>query len=146
MKTIACLLVAAGLSLGACSPPAPGTENRAPAPPATTAAPAAGPVAALPPTEVARELARPGVVLLDVRTPAEFALGHLPNARNLNFRADDFARQVAQLDSAKSYVLYCASGNRSGQAARLMREQGFPNVVNGGGYDDLKAATTEKNQ
>ncbi|GAA4007268.1 hypothetical protein GCM10022408_18970 [Hymenobacter fastidiosus] len=80
------------------------------------------------------------VVVLDVRTPAEYATGHLRQAQNLDFKAADFPAKVAALDPAKTYVLYCASGNRSGQAAALMQEKGFPKVVNGGAFKDLKAA------
>ena len=126
------------LSLSACSQQAPPVAATS----TTETGPATEPgrVAALAPAEAARKLAQPDVVVLDVRTPVEYALGHLPNARNLNFRDADFAQQTAQLDRSKSYVLYCASGNRSGQAASLMQQQGFKQVVNGGGYKDLEAA------
>ncbi|WP_167852213.1 rhodanese-like domain-containing protein [Hymenobacter elongatus] len=80
------------------------------------------------------------IVVLDVRTPAEYATGHLRHAQNLDFKAADFPARVAALDTSKTYVLYCASGNRSGQAAALMQEKGFARVVNGGGFKDLKAA------
>ena len=80
------------------------------------------------------------VVLLDVRTPTEYATGHVHGARNLDFRASDFVWQVGQLDTAKTYVLYCASGNRSGQAIQLMQEKGFKKVVNAGSFKALKAS------
>ncbi|WP_400190815.1 rhodanese-like domain-containing protein [Hymenobacter sp. B81] len=83
-------------------------------------------------------LAKPGVVLLDVRTPAEFSTGHLRGARNLNFLSTDFTDQVARLDPNATYVLYCASGNRSGKAAALMQQNGFRHVVNAGGFPALK--------
>ncbi|SHK47257.1 rhodanese-like domain-containing protein [Hymenobacter psychrotolerans] len=90
---------------------------------------------------VAAELVRkPNVVMLDVRTPEEFATGHLKGARNLDFRAPGFSEQVRQLDKSKTYVLYCASGNRSGQSMTLMRQLGFGNLVNAGAFKDLKAA------
>jgi len=81
---------------------------------------------------------QPNVVVLDVRTPAEYTSGHLQNARNLDFKAADFSNQIAQLDTTKMYVLYCASGNRSGKAATLMQQQGFRKVVNAGGFKTLK--------
>jgi phage shock protein E len=87
---------------------------------------------------VRQTLAQPGVVLLDVRTPEEFSSGHLRNARNINFRAADFATQVSQLDPTKTYVLYCASGNRSGKAAVLFQEKGIKNVINAGGFKTLQ--------
>ncbi|MDF7811367.1 rhodanese-like domain-containing protein [Hymenobacter sp. YC55] len=93
-----------------------------------------------PPAVVADMLKKPRTVLLDVRTPEEFAAGHVKGAENLNFRAPDFREQVAKLDKEQNYVLYCASGNRSGQTLKLMEEAGFKNVVNAGGFKDLKAA------
>jgi phage shock protein E len=86
----------------------------------------------------AKLMQQPGVVLLDVRTPAEYATGHVQGAQNLDFRAPDFAQQIAQLDPSITYVLYCASGNRSNQAAQLMQEEGFPKVVNAGAFKALK--------
>jgi phage shock protein E len=79
-------------------------------------------------------------VVLDVRTPEEYAAGHLSGAKNLDFRAPDFKQQVAKLNPQGKYLLYCASGNRSSQAASVMQQQGFQNVVNAGGYTALRAA------
>ncbi len=80
------------------------------------------------------------VTVLDVRTPEEYATGHLAGARNLNFRAPDFAEQVARLDPKRTYVLYCASGNRSNQAGTLMLGRGFRDVRNAGGFKTLQDA------
>ncbi|KAA9339735.1 rhodanese-like domain-containing protein [Hymenobacter busanensis] len=85
-------------------------------------------------------LAKPNTVLLDVRTPDEFSKGHLRGARNVNFLSTDFPDQVAKLDPNATYVLYCASGNRSGKALALMQQNGFKHVVNAGGYASLKEA------
>ncbi|MBX0289842.1 rhodanese-like domain-containing protein [Hymenobacter sp. HSC-4F20] len=93
-----------------------------------------------PPATVQQQLTQPNTVLLDVRSPEEFAAGHLTGARNLDFRAADFAGQVARLDPNQTYVLYCASGNRSGKAAVLMQGQGFTKVVNAGGFETLKSS------
>ncbi|QJX48495.1 rhodanese-like domain-containing protein [Hymenobacter taeanensis] len=103
--------------------------------PTTVVAPTV-PVASL--ATVQRALAKPGVVLLDVRTPEEYAAGHLSNAQNVNFRAADFTTQVSQLDPTKTYVLYCASGNRSGKATVLFQEKGFKNVINAGAFKTLQ--------
>jgi len=92
------------------------------------------------PTEAAALLQKPDVVVLDVRTPEEYADGHLAGARNIDFKATDFDDRIAQLDKSKNYVLYCASGNRSGKTATLMAEKGFTKVDNAGGFKDLKAA------
>lgn len=91
------------------------------------------------PAQAQQQLARSGVVLLDVRTPAEFATGHLRGAHNVNFFSTDFPDQVAKLDPNASYVLYCKSGNRADKAGTLMMQNGFKNVVNAGGFEALKA-------
>ncbi len=74
------------------------------------------------------------LVILDVRTPEEFAEGHLEGATMLDFYEADFAAQLAELDPDKPYLLYCRSGNRSGQTLEMMRDLGFTDVadVDGG--------------
>ena len=74
------------------------------------------------------------VKLLDVRTPEEFAEGHIAGAENIDFYAADFADQIGALDQGEKYVVYCRSGNRSGQATALMADKGFGSVtdVDGG--------------
>ena len=74
------------------------------------------------------------LVVLDVRTPEEFAEGHLEGAVLVDFYAPDFADQLAGLDANVPYVLYCRSGNRSGQTLSLMAQMGFADVteVDGG--------------
>ncbi len=67
-------------------------------------------------------------VLIDVRTPDEFAGGHIPNAVNINFNAPDFAAQIEKLDKSKTYLVYCRSGARSGRAATSMSELGFQTI------------------
>ena len=70
-----------------------------------------------------------GMVVLDVRTPEEFAAGRLEGATMIDFYAPDFADQLAQLDGNTPYLLYCRSGNRSGQTLTLMRQMGFTDVT-----------------
>jgi len=79
-------------------------------------------------------------VVLDVRTPAEYAHGRLRGARLVDFLAPDFRRQVEALDRDAPYFLYCRSGSRSGQAAEQMRTMGFREVHNVGGFDELARA------
>jgi phage shock protein E len=67
-------------------------------------------------------------VILDVRTPVEFAQGHAKNAVNLDFRAPDFAAKLAKFDKSKSYVVHCAAGGRSALAFAQMKQLGFKNV------------------
>lgn len=70
-----------------------------------------------------------GLIILDVRTPEEFAEGHLDGAIMIDFYRDDFADQLKDLDPDTPYLLYCRSGNRSGQTTAIMDEQGFTNVA-----------------
>ena len=70
------------------------------------------------------------LVILDVRTAEEFAEGHLEGAVVVDFYADDFAAQLEELDPTVPYLLYCRSGNRSGQAAEIMNDLGYRDVAN----------------
>jgi phage shock protein E len=81
-----------------------------------------------------------GRVLVDVRTPEEYAQGHLAGAQLVDFQAADFRERIAELPRDEPYFLYCRTGNRSAQAAAVMAELGFTDVVDGGGYEDLVAA------
>jgi len=77
-----------------------------------------------------------GTVVIDVRTPAEFASGHLDGALNIDVQSPDFAAKVSQLDPTQDYFIYCRSGNRSGQAIAQMTNMGFTSMVNGGSVDE----------
>jgi Rhodanese-related sulfurtransferase len=72
-------------------------------------------------------------VIIDVRTPGEFASGHLEGAVNIDIQSPDFAAQVMELDKDGEYFIYCRSGNRSGQAISQMDKMGFTDMTNGGG-------------
>lgn len=77
----------------------------------------------------------PNAVLLDVRTPAEVAEGHLDGAIAIDFLAADFEHQaVAQLDTQKSYYVYCRSGKRSENACALLSRKGYQTTNLQGGY------------
>jgi phage shock protein E len=69
-----------------------------------------------------------GITVIDVRTPEEFAEGHIDGATMIDFYADTFAADIAALDPDGTYLLYCRSGNRSGQAASMMEQLGFRQV------------------
>lgn len=80
---------------------------------------------------------KPGVVI-DVRTDEEYNNGHLAITNHqYNLLDGEFENQLENLDKNETYYLYCRTGNRSGQAARLMKENGFENVYNVGGFSDL---------
>ncbi|MEI8280440.1 MAG: rhodanese-like domain-containing protein [Bacteroidota bacterium] len=72
----------------------------------------------------------PTAQLLDVRTPEEYNDGHLKNAVNMNFRDDNFKEQVSKLDKTKPVFVYCLSGGRSGNAAKMLQEMNFKEVYN----------------
>jgi thioredoxin len=71
----------------------------------------------------------PQAVLVDVRTPEEFAKGHLANAVNINWNSTDFITQIEKLDRSKPVLVYCHSGRRSAEAASKMRALGFTEVL-----------------
>jgi phage shock protein E len=119
--------------LGACSKSEP---------PAPAAAPPAAPTKKIKDPEAARKLIGSGAVVIDVRTPDEYAEGHVPNAVNIpvqemSSRLDDVAKLVAN-DRARPIVVYCARGGRAATAKEQLDAAGYAHVVNGGGFDDLR--------
>lgn len=79
--------------------------------------------------------------VIDVRTPAEFAEGHLDGALNIPLESGNFPNEIAQLDPAGTYLVYCRSGNRSATAIGVMEAAGFTDLTDLGGYADAAAAT-----
>jgi phage shock protein E len=77
-----------------------------------------------------------GARVVDVRTPAEFADGAYPGAVNIPLAALP-ARMIELEPKDKPIVLYCASGARSGQGMRLLKQNGFVDVINAGGLDEM---------
>lgn len=69
------------------------------------------------------------LVVLDVRTPEEYAEGHLDGAVLVDFYDANFAEQLAALDPETPYLVYCRSGNRSGQTLGIMQQLGFASAV-----------------
>lgn len=78
--------------------------------------------------------------VIDVRTPEEFAAGHVAGAININVEAADFDEQIAALDAEDAYLVYCRSGRRSALAADQMAEAGFTDIIDAGGLEELAAA------
>jgi rhodanese-related sulfurtransferase len=58
----------------------------------------------------------PEIVVIDVRTPEEFAAGHIKGAKNIDFTAGDFKAKISELDRGVTYLMHCQSGGRSGNA------------------------------
>lgn len=83
-----------------------------------------------------RSLRQHGAVILDVRTAAEFAAGHLDGS--LNIPLDNLERRSASLPKDKPIITCCASGMRSATAKNILLRQGFTEVYNGGSWTSLK--------
>lgn len=82
-----------------------------------------------------------GVVVVDVRTPSEYAAGHVDGAINVDVEAPTFDAEIAKLDKNATYAVYCHSGRRSGIATDAMGKAGFTHVYNlQGGFADLANA------
>lgn len=81
-----------------------------------------------------------GPLMIDVRTPMEFAMGAYPGAINLSL--DELPEQLDSVtgsDRAREIILYCASGARSAYGVRLLQQMGYTNVRNGGSLHDVMA-------
>ncbi|MDP1822341.1 MAG: thioredoxin domain-containing protein [Archangium sp.] len=95
----------------------------------------------LPPAQFKSELEAQHGLVLDVRTPGEVARGKLAGASVIDFSAPKFEQKVSLIARDKPVFVYCASGNRSGQAAALMAQLGFTKVYNlSGGIGAWKAS------
>jgi len=69
-------------------------------------------------------------LLLDIRTPQEFAAGHIERAVNIDWYSPDFQVQISKLDREVPLLIYCRSGNRTGQAKSKFAAMGFKSVAN----------------
>lgn len=70
------------------------------------------------------------IVLLDVRTPEEIALGKINDAIEIDYSSDDFQDKLTKLDKNLEYIVYCAAGGRSAKAVSAMQQMGFSKVHN----------------
>ncbi|MDP3523054.1 MAG: rhodanese-like domain-containing protein [Hoeflea sp.] len=69
------------------------------------------------------------ILVLDIRTPREFASGHLEGAINIDYYAKDFAARIRALDPERSYVMYCQAGGRSHALMRAFSQSPFRDVM-----------------
>ncbi len=84
----------------------------------------------LSPAEAAKAIkANPNLIIIDIRTPQEFANGHIPNAVNIDFKSSDFKKRIEKLDREKSYLVHCRSGGRSEQSLPIFKKLGFKQLV-----------------
>ena len=78
---------------------------------------------------------REGAYLVDVRSPGEFAQGHVKGS--VNIPLDLVALQLEKFKNQKNIVVFCRSGSRSGQAKIILEQNGFKNVINGGTWEEV---------
>lgn len=108
-KIIGALIAVSALALSACGGSGATTQNAA---------------------DFAKTISDPAVVVIDVRTPGEYASGHIANATNIDVESGMFEQQIASLDKSKTYAVYCHSGRRSANAASIMSKAGFTKIYN----------------
>ena len=87
-----------------------------------------------------------GAMLIDVRSPKEFASGHMPGAINIPHTEIVDGISKLNVNPDTPIVLYCRSGNRSGQATASLAKAGFSQLTNAGGLESLKAAAALRAQ
>ena len=85
--------------------------------------------------DVVVEKIKAGAQIVDVRSPEEYRDGFYPGA--VNIPVSDLARRMGEIRKDRAVVLYCASGGRSGMAARLLKQAGYTEVLNAGGLGDM---------
>ena len=94
----------------------------------------------IPVQEAQKKQHKDEIIILDVRTPEEYASGHIPDSKHININSDDFEKNINLLDKNASYAVHCRAGGRARRAARYMRENGFRDVSNlEGGFIEWKA-------
>ena len=81
------------------------------------------------------KLVNEGAFLVDVRTPEEFAEGNVKES--INIPLDQVAVNLDKFKGKENIVVFCRSGNRSGQAKNILEQNGFTNVTNGGTWQDI---------
>lgn len=80
----------------------------------------------------------PDFVIMDVRTPKEYAGGHIEGAVNVDFLSDIFQEEIGNLDKSKTYMVNCNSGRKSSSTLAIMDELGFQHVYDIGGIIEWK--------
>lgn len=81
-----------------------------------------------------------GAFLIDVRTPQEFASGNLKGS--LNIPLDKIQSQLQAFKNKTNIIVFCRSGNRSSQAKKILNQNNFTNVINGGSLQNVKQFIT----
>jgi phage shock protein E len=79
--------------------------------------------------------------LVDVRTEAEFAEGQVNESTNIPL--DQIASHLEKFKGKEQIIVFCRSGNRSGQAKMILEQNGFKNIINGGTWQEVKEAISK---
>ncbi len=128
---LALVVTATVLSIGACSSAQPSAAASSAQPQAVAVAQPKVNTKIAPADYQARFGTSADHVLIDVRTPEEFASGHIANA--VNIPVDQLASRLSEVPQDKAVVLYCRSGNRSNQAAQILDRAGYTQIYDLGG-------------
>jgi phage shock protein E len=92
----------------------------------------------IPPQKFKELLQEESGVIIDVRSKSEYIDGHLKKTDyNFDIRSNSFKESIKKLNKNKNYFLYCRTGARSGRATQIMKRNGFENVYNIGGLQNL---------
>jgi phage shock protein E len=86
-------------------------------------------------SEVLETRIKEGAFLVDVRNPQEYEQGSVESA--VNIPLETVQNQLHKFKNKKHIIVFCRSGNRSGQAKLILEQHGFTNVTNGGAWTEL---------
>lgn len=101
-------------------------------------------VQVLEPTAYATATTAQSVTIIDVRTPEEYAAGHIPGAVNINVQSENFEQMLQQYNKKKPVYIYCQSGKRSAKASEQMKAMGFKQITDlKGGYKNWNGPTAQ---
>jgi rhodanese-related sulfurtransferase len=123
-RTLFCLMLLAASLAGVAA-----AENQAKPAPAKTEA-QAGAIKNIGVQEFEKLRRDTNNVVLDVRTPKEFASGHMPGAVNIDYNSPEFAKKIVELDKNKTYLVHCAVGGRSAKACDKLSQLNFGHLYN----------------
>ncbi len=82
-----------------------------------------------------QQIINEGAFLVDVRTPGEFAAGHVKGSENIPL--NNITTQLNKFKNKKNIIVFCQSGGRSSQAKTILEQNGFTNVINGGSWNNV---------
>lgn len=89
-----------------------------------------------------KDLVKEGAFLVDVRTAGEFNAEHVKGS--VNIPLDRVLAEISKFKNKKNIIVFCRSGNRSGQAKSILEQNAIPNVVNGGTWDYVNQFVANK--